>query len=295
MHAGVGRRDVADLSEPAPMAETAPATPSLLHPRSWSGWLARPAIDGLDGLGAVVLFAARALWASVQRPWRYGNYITTMEFVGVGSAGIVLLTGLFTGAVFAIQTAVAFDIFNAKSLIGGSVALALILELAPTMGALMVAGRVGSAMCTELGTMRVTEQIDALETMAVDPVHYLVAPRLVACIAMMPMLAAGFCAIGLVGAYLVATRVLGVDEAAFFSRIYLWVSPADILCLFVKATTFGAVIGAIASYKGFHATGGSRGVGLATTSTVVTSSVFIFLSDYVITTLWMVWFPKGKA
>jgi phospholipid/cholesterol/gamma-HCH transport system permease protein len=205
-----------------------------------------------------------------------------MEFVGVGSAGIVLLTGAFTGAVFAIQTAVAFQIFNAKALIGGSVALALTLELAPTMGALMVAGRVGSAMCTELGTMRTTEQIDALETMAVDPIQYLVAPRLIACTLMMPMLAAGFCA-------------LDVDQAAFFSRIYAWVKPADVLCLVVKATTFGAIIGAIASYKGFHASGGSRGVGLATTSTVVTASVFIFVADYVITTLWLVWFPKGRG
>jgi phospholipid/cholesterol/gamma-HCH transport system permease protein len=273
-------------------AAAAPSPPGLRD-------LARAAIasviNHVDSIGAVSLFAMHAVIAAFKPPYRYGVYIQTMEFVGVGSAGIVLLTGAFTGAVFAIQTAVAFQIFNAKALIGGSVALALTLELAPTMGALMVAGRVGSAMCTELGTMRTTEQIDALETMAVDPVHYLVAPRLIACTLMMPMLAAGFCAIGLGGAYLVSTQMLDVDHAAFLSRVYAWVKPADMLCLTVKATSFGAIIGAIASFKGFHASGGSRGVGLATTSTVVTASVCIFVADYVITTLWLVWFPKGHG
>ena len=176
----------------------------------------------LDTIGDTILFAIGAVARLLQPPYRFMYVAQVMEFVGVGSLMIVLLTGLFTGAVFAIQTAVAFEIFNAKSLIGGSVALALIRELGPTLTALMVAGRVGSAMTTELGTMRVTEQIDALETMAVDPVHYLVAPRIVACTLMMPLLTVGFNAVGLVGAYFVCTGMLKIDEAMFFSRIYKW-------------------------------------------------------------------------
>jgi len=277
------------------MSELAASQPPAVSPlRQLGGLLARAVqapLRGIDALGAVVLFAVTAVFRALRPPYRLGLYMLTMEFVGVGSLGIVLLTGVFTGAVFAIQTAVAFDIFNAKSLIGGSVALALILELAPTMGALMVAGRVGSSMTTELGTMRVTEQIDALETMAVDPLHYLVAPRIVACTLMMPMLAVGFCAIGLAGAYVVSVSMLGVDHGGFFSRIYLWVKPSDIACTVVKGTAFGAIIGSIASYKGFHATGGSRGVGLATTSTVVTTSIAILVVDYLITSIWMVLFP----
>lgn len=244
-------------------------------------------LDVFESVGAVILFAIGALLRLIQPPFRVGHWMTMMEFVGVGSLMIVLLTGVFTGAVFAIQTAVAFEIFNAKSLIGGSVALALVRELAPSLTALMVAGRVGSAMTTELGTMRVTEQIDALEVMAVDPVHYLVAPRILACIVTMPLLTTGFNAVGLFGAYLVATGMLGIDDAMFFSRIYLWVRPDDIAISLVKSLHFGAAIGAVASYKGFFATGGSRGVGLATTSTVVTSSIVVLILDYVVTTLWM--------
>lgn len=250
-------------------------------------------LAGFEAVGALVLFAVTAVWRARKRPLRAAVYLQQMQFVGVGSLGIILLTGAFTGAVFAIQTSVAFDIFKAKSLIGGSVALALVLELAPTIGALMVAGRVGSAMTTEIGTMRVTEQIDALETMAVDPLHYLIAPRIVATTAMMPLLTIAFNTVGLAGAYLVSLGLLGVDHAGFFSRIYEWVVPTDILCSVVKGTAFGALIGSIASYKGFFATGGSRGVGLATTSTVVTASVAVLVVDYVITSAWMVLFPVG--
>jgi phospholipid/cholesterol/gamma-HCH transport system permease protein len=273
----------------ASQVDTSDAPP--LWRNVWLG-LVRAPIAGLDAIGAVILFSATALWRAAKPPFRYGNFASAMEFVGVGSLGIVLLTGAFTGAVFAIQTAVAFQIFNAKSLIGGSVALALVRELAPTIGALMVAGRVGSAMTTELGTMRVTEQIDALETMAVDPVHYLVSPRIVACTLTMPALAVGFNAVGLAGAYLVSVGMLGIDHASFFSRIYVWIVPSDIACTLIKATAFGLVIGSIASFKGFFATGGSRGVGLATTSTVVTTSIVVLIVDYVITSIWLVAFPS---
>ena len=245
-----------------------------------------------ETLGASVIFTVQALGKVVRRPFRVGLLLQVLSFVGVGSLGIVLLTGVFTGAVFAIQTAVAFEIFNAKSLIGGTVAMSLVRELAPSLTALMVAGRVGSAMTTELGTMRVTEQIDALETMAVDPVHYLITPRIVACTLMVPLLSMMFNAIGLAGAWVAATQLLDVDQAEFFSRIWLWLSPKDIACTCVKGTAFGLVIGAIACYRGFNASGGSRGVGLATTGTVVTASAAVLILDYLITSVWLVIFPS---
>jgi phospholipid/cholesterol/gamma-HCH transport system permease protein len=248
-------------------ASDAKASPLELRMAALLDW----PINGFEAVGALVLFAVTAVWRARKRPLRWAVYIQQMQFVGVGSLGIILLTGAFTGAVFAIQTSVAFDIFKAKSLIGGSVALALVLELAPTIGALMVAGRVGSAMTTEIGTMRVTEQIDALETMAVDPLHYLIAPRIVACTLMMPLLTIAFNTIGLGGAYLVSLGLLGVDHAGFFSRIYEWVVPTDILCTVVKGTAFGALIA----------------------STVVTASVAVLIVDYVITSAWMVLYPVG--
>ena len=246
----------------------------------------------VEAIGAVTLFTVSALSKSLRRPFRLALMTQILEFVGVGSLGIVLLTGVFTGAVFAIQTAVAFEIFNAKSLIGGTVAISLVRELAPSLTALMVAGRVGSAMTTELGTMRVTEQIDALETMAVDPIHYLVTPRIVACTLMVPLLAMCYNAVGLAGAYVAATQVLGIDRGEFFSRIWLWLSPDDIACTLVKGTFFGLLIGAVSCYRGFHASGGSRGVGLATTGTVVTASAAVLIMDYVITSIWLVIFPS---
>ena len=255
-----------------------------------AGWSAAP-IALIDALGALVLFGATALFRALKPPYRVGEYLQTMSFVGVGSLGIILLTGTFTGAVFAIQTSVAFAMFGAKALIGGTVVLSLVRELAPTIGALMFAGRVGSAMTTELGTMRVTEQIDALETMAVDPIHYLIAPRIIACTLMMPLLAVCFAAIGTLGAYIAGVALLSLDRAQFLSRVETWLLPSDVLCTVVKGTVFGLVTGTIACFKGFYAEGGSRGVGLATTRTVVQASVAVLLCDYVITSIWLVLFP----
>jgi phospholipid/cholesterol/gamma-HCH transport system permease protein len=248
-----------------------------------------PAIGTAEGVGHYVIFTAGALRRLVVPPFRVGSWLQMMEFVGVGSLMIVLLTGIFTGAVFSIQSAYAFSLFNAESLIGGTVALSLVLELAPTLSALMVAGRVGSAMCTELGTMRVTEQIDAMEVMAVDPVQFLVAPRLLACTIMQPLLCMCFNAVGLLGAYVVGRTTLRLDHAEFFSRIYEWVEPPDIWIGLIKATVFGFIIGSIACFNGYNAKGGSRGVGIATTRTVVSASVTVLFADWVVTTIWNYW------
>jgi len=197
----------------------------------------------------------------------------------------VLLTGVFTGMVFALQSERAYRVFNAQALIGGTVALSLFRELAPSLTALMVAGRVGSSITTELGTMRVTEQIDALVALAVDPIQYLVSPRVVALLVMVPALTMGFNAIGMVGAWFVCRTYLGVDDAGFWSRVDQWMEPLDVWCSLVKGAVFGLTIAVIACSKGFNATGGARGVGLATTQSVVYSSVAVLVIDYVITSI----------
>ena len=164
-------------------------------------------------------------------------------------------------------------------------------ELAPVLTALMVAGRVGSAMATELGTMRVSEQIDAMEVMAVDPIKYLVSPRLLAGVIMVPALTALFDLIAALGSYGVAVNMLDLNEGSFLARLEWFLDPYDFWHGLAKATVFGLLITLVGCYKGFFASGGARGVGTATTQSVVISSITIFILDYVLTTILLVFAP----
>ena len=208
-----------------------------------------------------------------------------MEFVGVGSLFIVVLTGLFTGAVFALQGAGAFRMFNAESLVGSTVGLSLARELSPVLTGLMVTGRAGSGIATEIGTMRVTEQIDALYTMAVNPVQYLVVPRFIAGLIMVPILSGLFTLVGMVGCYVVGVVMLGIDEGVFIEKVKWFVEPTDLASGLIKACVFGGILTMVGCYKGFYAAGGARGVGIATTQSVVASSVIILVSDYFLTAM----------
>ncbi len=218
-------------------------------------------------------------------PFRIKLLFQAMEFVGVGSLFIVCLTGLFTGAVFALQGAGAFKLFNAEALVGSTVAISLARELSPVLTGLMVTGRAGSGIATELGTMRVTEQIDALYTMAVNPVQYLVVPRFIAGLIMVPLLSALFTLVGMVGCYIVGVMLLGIDEGVFLAKVRWFVDPSDITSGLIKACAFGGILTMVGCYKGFYASGGARGVGLATTQSVVVSSVFILIADYFLTAM----------
>jgi phospholipid/cholesterol/gamma-HCH transport system permease protein len=245
--------------------------------------LLRLVVARVEGLGELVLlFLASVAWL-FRPPFRLMNFVHALHFVGVGSLFIVLLTGTFTGAVLALQTQHAFHLFNAESMVGGTVALSLARELGPVLTALMVTARVGSAMATELGTMRVTEQIDALEALAVNPIQYLVTPRLLATMIMMPILTAGFVFVGMVGAFVVATVLLPGDPGFFMAKVVTWADANDLYNGMFKALVFGTIVATVSCYKGFHAGGGARGVGLATTQAVVTSSILVFVSDYFLT------------
>jgi len=242
-------------------------------------------ITGVESVGkATSLFAETLSWIP-RPPYRPRQLFIAMEFVGVGSLFIVLLTGLFTGAVFALQGAGAFRLFNAESLVGPTVGISLARELSPVLTGLMVAGRAGSGIATELGTMRVTEQIDALYTMAVNPVQYLIVPRFLAGLIMVPILSALFTLVGMGGCYFVGVVLLNIDAGIFVSKVQWLVDPDDLTSGLIKACAFGGVLTMVGCYKGFYAAGGARGVGLATTQSVVVSSVLILVTDYFLTAM----------
>ena len=242
-------------------------------------------IGVVESIGRSFQFFMETLFWMVRPPYRLKVLFSAMEFVGVGSLFIVILTGFFTGAVFALQGATAFRLFNAESLVGSTVALSLARELAPVLTGLMVSGRAGSGIATEIGTMRVTEQIDALYTMAVNPVQYLIVPRFLAGLIMVPLLTALFNLVGMMGCYSVGVGLLNIDEGVFYENVRWFVEPDDIYNGLIKSCVFGGILTLVGCYKGFYATGGARGVGLATTQSVVVSSVLILVADYILTAL----------
>jgi len=244
-------------------------------------------IRRVEDVGGLCRLAVMAIYQLVRPPWRFGLAFKQMEFIGVQSLSIVIITGVFTGAVFALQAHYGFSFFGAETLTGSTVALSLTRELGPALTAVMVTGRAGSAIAAELGTMKVTEQIDALEAMAVDPVDYLVAPRLLAGTVMLPMLAMVFNGVGVVGAYIVGIYVLDIPRGAFIYRIEWYLDPDDVTGGLAKAAVFGFMLALIGAYKGLAVRGGAEGVGRATTEAVVMASVSILIVDYFLTAWWM--------
>ena len=232
----------------------------------------------------MLLFLEAIMWL-FRPPVRFRLFFKQMEFIGVGSLFVVLLTGLFTGMVLALQTYHAFRMFSAESLVGATVALSMTRELGPVITALMVTGRAGSAIAAEIGTMRVTEQIDALDVMAINPVQYLVVPRLVAGVIMLPLLTAISDFVGVVGGYMVGVNLLGINAGLFMNKIYEYVELEDIYNGLTKAAVFGLILTLVGCYKGFYTRGGAEGVGRATTQSVVLASIMILMGDYVLTAL----------
>jgi phospholipid/cholesterol/gamma-HCH transport system permease protein len=239
-------------------------------------------IESVEEVGGLFSLLVQVVRSAFRPPFRVFNFFSQLDFVGVGSLMIVSLTGTFSGMVFAQQSARAFELFNAQSLVGPTVALTITRELAPVFSALMVTMRAGSAMCTELGTMRVTEQVDALETMAVDPIQYLLVPRVTAGLLMVPLLVLVFDMFGLGGGYFVSVLVKGVSAGTFLSRTQQWLDPEDIAEGLVKGAVFGLYVSLVACFKGFNASGGAKGVGQATTQAMVLSALGIFILDYLV-------------
>ncbi|MCC6749546.1 MAG: ABC transporter permease [Deltaproteobacteria bacterium] len=234
-------------------------------------------------LGEMLLLLGRASLWGVRPPYRFGLLLQAMDFIGVGSISIIALVSLFTGGVFGLQSVEAFRIFNAEAYVGTAVSLTLTREIAPVITALMVAGRAGSAMATEIGSMRITEQIDALATLAVNPIQYLVVPRLLASTIMMPALTLIFNVMGMLGAYIFVVLIKGVDRGIFIYNVRWFTDLEDLSMGLIKATVFGLVVALVGCHQGYHASGGAKGVGLATMRTVVISSVSILVLDFILT------------
>jgi phospholipid/cholesterol/gamma-HCH transport system permease protein len=239
----------------------------------------------LEVAGRIFRMFYRTVFWLFRPPFRYGEVIRQLDFVGTQSIWLIATTGLFTGMVLALQTQIGLGKYGADALVGAGVALSLSRELGPVLSALMVIGRAGSAMTTEIGTMRNTQQIDALATMAVEPIHYLVVPRVVAATLMLPLLAICFEFAGMVGAYFSYVVQLGKDGGIFIGSVRDYLGIDDIAHGLVKAAVFGLILSTVSCTKGFHAGGGARGVGLATTRGVVISSLLVLASDYMITAI----------
>ena len=236
----------------------------------------------------------KALRFIFARPFYAQDLVQQMDEIGVRSLGIVLLTGLFTGMVLALQSSVQLRTFGATMYMGRLVAGSMIRELGPVLAGLMVAGRVGSGIAAQLGSMRVTEQIDALNTLGTDPIKKLVTPRVLAALIMLPLLTIINNFVGIVGGNIIATLMLGLPTSLYWRTVWeqiissgftLGVIPNDFIQGLVKPFVFGAIISITACFFGLATTGGTEGVGQATTRTVVTSSILILVTDYFLTQL----------
>ena len=222
------------------------------------------------------------LWTT-RRPLGVGEWFRQMVRVGVDSVPVVVLTTMFTGMVLALQTYNGFQRVHAESFVGSVVALAMLRELSPVLCGLMVTGRVGSSMAAEIGTMRVTEQLDALESLATDPVHYLFVPRVIAGTVMLPFLVVLGDGLGIYGGYLVAVRLMSANPIVYQQNTYQFLEMNDLWSGVIKAAVFGLILTLTGCVKGYYTTGGAEGVGRATTSAVVTASLAILLSDFFLT------------
>ncbi|HOG16198.1 MAG: putative phospholipid ABC transporter permease protein MlaE [Syntrophaceae bacterium PtaU1.Bin231] len=239
----------------------------------------------VEEMGHILLLFLSALSWMVRPPLKSRLIFKQMEFVGVKSIVVVVLTGTFTGMVLALQSYHGFRLFSAESLVGSTVALGMTRELGPVLTSLMVTARAGSAMAAELGTMRVTEQIDALYVMAANPVKHLIVPRILASVVMVPLLTVVSDFMGILGGYFVGVQLLFINEGAFLKNITKLVELDDIYNGLIKAACFGLILSVVGCYKGFNTKGGAEGVGRATTEAVVLSSISILISDYFLTAI----------
>ena len=255
----------------------------------------RTAIRWINNLGASVIFLLLA-FIQILRPRQLRKVIQQVYYIGAKSMMISLLIGLFTGMVLGLQSYYALVKFGAQGALGTLVGLSLVRELGPVLTAIMITARAGSAITAEIGIMRISEQIDALQTMRIDPLRYLIIPRITASIISFPLLTVLFDLIGILGGYISGVILLGANSGTYFYRVQTDMDIKDIIDGFIKSLVFAVVVSTVCCYQGYFAhmredSHGAKAVGLATTSAVVLSCVFILVSDYVVTSL----LSRGKT
>ncbi len=254
----------------------------MVNPFAFVG---RIVLDLFQTIGGVAVFAAMGLSHAVRPPFSWRNYLRHFIEIGYLSLPVVALTTLFSGMVLALQSYSGFSRFSAEGAVAMVVVLSITRELAPVLAGLMVAGRIGAAMAAEIGTMRVTEQIDALEALSTNPYSYLVAPRLVAGILMMPFLVAVGDVIGVLGGYIVGVYKLGFNAHSYMAQTWDVLEVEDVVSGLTKAAVYGFIVTLMGCYHGYRSTGGAQGVGRATTQAVVSSAILILIANYFVTEL----------
>jgi phospholipid/cholesterol/gamma-HCH transport system permease protein len=240
-------------------------------------------LESLASIGRLSAFGFNAVTHCLRPPFFMRQFLRQIVDIGYFSLPVVGLTALFTGMVLALQSYTGFSRFSASGAIATVVVLSVTRELGPVMAGLMVAGRIGAAMAAELGTMRVTEQIDALTTLSTNPYKYLIAPRLLAATICLPLLVVIADIIGVFGGFLVSVYRLGFNAAEYISQTWEYLEFRDVTSGLYKAAVFGFLIALMGCYNGFHSKGGAQGVGAATTNAVVTASILILVSNYLMT------------
>ncbi len=233
--------------------------------------------------GRSLIFFIESTKLIFTKPYRVEEIIKHMEFIGNKSILIISLTGAFTGMALSFQIYLGFNLVNATNLVGPTVALGISRELGPVLTGLIVAARAGGAMAARIGTMRVTEQIDALQVMGINAKQFLVSPRIVAAFITMPLLCGVFDFVAMLGAHVLGIYVLGLDEAIFWDKILLWIKPSDVFEGLIKAAVFGVTFATICTFKGYTTSGGAKGVGEATNQGVVHSMVMIIILNFFMT------------
>ncbi len=235
----------------------------------------------------MLIFLARTFYYTFAPPFKFRLLLREIRFIGAKSMTVIFLMGSFTGMVLALQGYYTLRKVGSEALLGPAVALTLIRELGPVLSALTITGRAGSALTAEIGIMRITEQIDALSAMALNPMRYLIVPKMVAAVIVFPLITAIYDVIGIYGGYFVGVKLLGLSSGTYFSQMEHWVDMEDIRIGIYKSLTFGILVLWVCCYKGFYTGYGAEGVSKATTEAVVMSSILILISDYFLGTLFI--------
>lgn len=266
------------------MAEQSRKTPFIVR---LLGQLGRRSLQTVQKFGDATTLSANSLALVFARPWQGRQFVLQLYALGVGSFVIIAITGAFTGMVLALQGYYTLAKFGSESLLGAAVALSIIRELGPVLGALMLIGRAGSSITAEIGIMRVTEQVDALEMMAVNPMARVILPRIVATTVALPLLVALFDVIGLAAGYVVGVDLLGVNGGSYVGEMISKIEPNDLNAGWTKGIVFGFLTGAICTYMGYRAVPTTEGVARATTQAVVVGAVAVLVANYILTSFFL--------
>ncbi|MBI5191056.1 MAG: ABC transporter permease [Nitrospirae bacterium] len=242
--------------------------------------MGRAVLDALRGMGRMGTFFATSLYWTVKPPLKFGRVLRQISFIGSKSIPLIVLTGGFTGMILGLQVYYTLRKFGAEAYLGPAVALSLIRELGPVLSALMITGRAGSAIAAEIGIMRISEQVDALESMSLSPFRYLMTPNLIASLFSFPLLGAIFNVVGIYGGYIVGVRLLGLSSGTYFSGIQDFVEMGDVTDSLIKSACFGIIVFLVCCYQGYYTRHGAEGVSRATTTAVVMASTLILVWDY---------------